>query len=87
MTTTCDYLVIGGGSSGCVVPKRLAEKTKGRIILLEAGKSDEGDPAATDLTVLHLFRQPAEPRFFSSRWLKARFQLSLGLRLWGFESN
>jgi choline dehydrogenase-like flavoprotein len=49
MTTTCDYLVIGGGSAGCVVARRLAEKTRGRIILLEAGKSDEGDPAATDL--------------------------------------
>jgi choline dehydrogenase-like flavoprotein len=49
MTTTCDFLVIGGGSSGCIVAKRLAERTGGRIILLEAGKSDQGDPAATDL--------------------------------------
>jgi choline oxidase len=45
----CDYLIIGGGSSGCVVAKRLAERSLGRIILLEAGKSDEGDPAAIDL--------------------------------------
>ncbi len=49
MVTDCDYLIIGGGSSGAVVARRLAEKTTGRIILLEAGKSDEGDPAATDL--------------------------------------
>ena len=49
MTAICDYLIIGGGSSGAVVAKRLAEKTSGRIILLEAGKADEGDPAATDL--------------------------------------
>jgi|GEM_PF-4435426 len=49
MATHCDYLIIGGGSSGAVVARRLAEKTAGRIILLEAGKSDEGDPAATDL--------------------------------------
>ena len=49
MATQCDYLIIGGGSSGAVVARRLAEKTSGRIILLEAGKSDEGDPAATDL--------------------------------------
>lgn len=49
MIQHCDYLVIGGGSAGCIVARRLAEKTKGRIILLEAGKADEGDPAATDL--------------------------------------
>ena len=45
----CDYLIIGGGSAGCIVAKRLAERTTGRIILIEAGKADEGDPAATDL--------------------------------------
>jgi choline oxidase len=49
MAEICDYLIIGGGSAGAVVAKRLAEKSTGRIILLEAGKTDEGDPAATDL--------------------------------------
>jgi choline dehydrogenase-like flavoprotein len=52
VSTHCDYLVIGGGSSGAVVAKRLAERTTGRIILLEAGKADEGDPAAVDLARL-----------------------------------
>ena len=52
MTAICDYLIIGGGSAGAVVARRLAEKVQGRIILLEAGKADEGDPAATDLTRL-----------------------------------
>ena len=42
---TCDFLVIGGGAAGCIIARRLAERTSGRIILLEAGKSDEGDPA------------------------------------------
>ncbi|WP_374331804.1 GMC family oxidoreductase [Aestuariivirga sp.] len=49
MTIDCEYLIIGGGSSGAVVARRLAERTTGRIILIEAGKSDEGDPAAVDL--------------------------------------
>ena len=47
--TERDFLVIGGGSAGCIVAKRLAERTTGRTILLEAGKSDEGDAAATNL--------------------------------------
>lgn len=52
MSETCDVLVVGGGSAGCVVARRLAERTSGRIVLLEAGKSDEGDPAAIDLARL-----------------------------------
>jgi choline dehydrogenase-like flavoprotein len=52
MTETCDFLIIGGGSAGCVVARRLAERSTGRIILLEAGKADEGDPAAVDLNRL-----------------------------------
>jgi choline dehydrogenase-like flavoprotein len=52
MTQHCDYLILGGGSAGCVLARRLAERTKGRIVLIEAGKSDEGDPAANDLFLL-----------------------------------
>lgn len=52
MSAHCDYLIIGGGSAGAVVARRLAEKTQGRIILIEAGKADEGDPAAVDLARL-----------------------------------
>lgn len=48
----CDYLVIGGGAAGCIVARRLAERSSTRVILLEAGKSDEGDPLATDLSRL-----------------------------------
>lgn len=49
MTTLCDYLIIGGGSAGAVVARRLAERNSGRIILIEAGSTDENDPAALDL--------------------------------------
>jgi choline dehydrogenase-like flavoprotein len=49
LSETCDVLVVGGGSAGCVLARRLADRTRGRIILVEAGKSDEGDPAAIDL--------------------------------------
>ncbi len=32
-----DYIVVGAGSSGCVVASRLAQKTDARVLLIEAG--------------------------------------------------
>lgn len=37
-----DYLVVGGGTSGAVVARRLAEDPQVSVALLEAGPSDEG---------------------------------------------
>jgi len=40
MTETCDYLVIGGGTAGCIMAARLSENPANRVILLEAGPED-----------------------------------------------
>ena len=40
MTETCDILVIGGGTAGCIVAARLSEDAGTRVILLEAGPPD-----------------------------------------------
>ena len=45
-----DYVVVGGGTAGCVVASRLAESLPhSRILMIEAGPSDLGDKEILDL--------------------------------------
>jgi choline dehydrogenase len=37
-----DYVIVGAGSAGCVVARRLVDGTQARILLLEAGSSEIG---------------------------------------------
>lgn len=48
----CDYLVIGGGASGCVMAARLSEDSSLRVRLIEAGQvyaPDREPPAIADI--------------------------------------
>lgn len=42
-----DYVIVGAGSSGCVLASRLSANPGIRVVVLEAGASGEDDPAVT----------------------------------------
>jgi choline dehydrogenase len=46
-----DYVVVGGGSAGCVVAGRLSEDPAATVILVEAGKLDRS--SYIHLPVMH----------------------------------
>lgn len=42
--TAYDYVIVGGGSAGCVLAGQLAETGTGRVLLIEAGDTAEAHP-------------------------------------------
>ncbi len=40
MSEEFDYIVVGGGSSGCVMASRLSEESGMRVLLIESGRND-----------------------------------------------
>jgi choline dehydrogenase len=53
-----DYVIVGGGSAGCVLANRLSENRNVRVVLLEAGEETTGVFAAMPVGVMKLLPNP-----------------------------
>jgi len=59
LMTSFDYIIIGGGSAGCVLADKLSACGKYTVCLIEAGKSDQHWMIQVPLAVIALMRSKA----------------------------
>jgi len=58
-----DHVILGGGSSGCVLAARLSEDERNRVLLIEAGKDVTAETAPADVLASYPGRAYFNPDF------------------------
>lgn len=59
-----DYIVVGAGSSGCVVASRLSENPQARVLLIESGNWDESRWIHIPATFLKVIDKGVDVKFY-----------------------
>ena len=78
-----DFIIVGAGSSGCALAGRLSEDRRKRVLLIEAGRSDNHYKTRIPAMVAHLLNDPqwiwpyvTEPQKYlkgqKTRWIRGR---------------
>jgi len=66
-TEPYDYIIVGGGTAGCLLANRLTAGTQKRVLVLEAGRSDyDAKLVQIPAGVLRLFRSAYDWNFTTS---------------------
>ncbi|MBQ0731655.1 MAG: choline dehydrogenase [Oleispira antarctica] len=67
INTAFDYIIIGGGSAGCVLANRLSANPKNHVCLLETGVSDKTPLVSTPIGVIGLMDSKKYNWMFNSQ--------------------
>jgi choline dehydrogenase-like flavoprotein len=66
-----DYIVVGGGSSGCVVASRLSENPSTRVLLIESGGRDDDRWIGIPATFFKVIEKGVDVKFYRAEPSKA----------------
>jgi choline dehydrogenase len=55
-----DYIIVGGGSAGCVLANRLSQNPQNKVLLVEAGNKDDKQEIHIPAAFSKLFKGPAD---------------------------
>ena len=62
-----DYIIVGGGTAGCVLATRLSADGTKRVLVLEAGPATNTRDVSVPAAITRLFRSPLDWNLFSER--------------------